>query len=306
MKIDVIIPLYKPGKELFTLLDALKNQTIPIQNIILMNTEEKYFKQLVYGKNFPKHHQNVKVFHLSKREFDHGKTRHVGVGRSDADVFIMMTQDALPADDKLVEHLIAHLKDDVAVAYARQLPKEDCRPEERLSRDFNYSAQSHIKSSADLERLGIKTYFCSNVCAAYRRDIYDKLDGFVKKAIFNEDMIYAAKVIEKGYRIAYEAEAQVFHSHNYTNMQQLHRNFDMGVSQAEHPEIFDNVPSESEGMKMVKTTTKQLKADKLWWRIPYFYMQCACKYAGYLLGKNYKKLPRKLILKLTSNKDYWR
>ncbi len=306
MKIDVIIPLYKPGKELFTLLDMLKKQTVSIQNIILMNTEEKYFEQLTYGTDFPYLYQNVKIFHLSKKEFDHGKTRHMGVCRSDADVFVTMTQDALPADAELIEKLTGNLKDNIAVAYARQLPKEDCRLEERLSREFNYPAQSRIKNSKDIKELGIKTYFCSNVCAAYRRDIYDKLGGFVKRAIFNEDMMYAAKVIENGYGIAYEAEAQVFHSHNYTNMQQLRRNFDMGVSQAEHSEIFEKVPSESEGMKLVKSTTKQLLKHKLWWRIPYFYTQCACKYAGYLLGKHYKKLPRKLVLALTSNKEYWK
>ena len=306
MKIDIIIPLYKPGKELFDLLDRLKKQTLPVQNVILMNTEEKYFEQLTYGTDFVHAYPNVKVYHLSKKEFDHGKTRHMGVRRSDAEVFVTMTQDALPTDDKLLEKLTANLKEQVAVAYARQLPRDDCRIEEQISREFNYPAASGIKTATDLEKLGIKTYFCSNVCAAYRRDIYDTLGGFVKKAIFNEDMIYAAKVIEKGYGIAYEAEAKVLHSHNYTNMQQLHRNFDMGVSQAEHPEIFENVPSESEGMKLVKSTTKKLFEQKLWWRVPYFYTQCACKYAGYFLGKHYKKLPRKMILALTSNKEYWK
>lgn len=306
MKIDVIIPLYKPGKELFELLDKLNHQTAPVQNIILMNTEEKYYKQLVYGRNFPDRYRNVKVYHLSKREFDHGKTRHMGVCRSDADVFVMMTQDAVPADEYLLERLIANLKNDVAVAYARQLPKEDCSPEECFSRGFNYPEESRIKSAGDLEKLGIKTFFCSNVCAAYRRDVYDELGGFVNRAIFNEDMIYAAGVIKSGYRIAYEAQACVYHSHNYTNMQQLRRNFDLGVSQADHRAIFESVPSESEGMKLVKSTTNYLKEHQMLHRIPHFYMQCACKYAGYLLGKKYKKLPRKMILWLTGNKEYWK
>lgn len=306
MKIDVIIPLYKPGKELFELLDLLKKQTKPIQNIILMNTEEKYFERLTYGTDFVHAYPNVKVYHLSKKEFDHGRTRHAGVKKSDADVFVTMTQDALPANEKLIENLTANLTGKVAVAYARQLPREDCRPEERLSRDFNYPSESRVKTAEDLQTLGIKTYFCSNVCAAYRRELYEELGGFVKRAIFNEDMIYAAKVIEKGYAIAYEAGAEVIHSHNYSNGQQLHRNFDMGVSQAEHPEIFENVPSESEGMKLVKSTTKELLKQKMWWRIPGFYMQCAGKYVGYFLGKHYKKLPRKMILALTSNKEYWK
>ena len=52
MSIDIIIPLYKPKKELFALLDALLTQTVRVNRIILMNTEEKYFTQLIYGSLF--------------------------------------------------------------------------------------------------------------------------------------------------------------------------------------------------------------------------------------------------------------
>lgn len=70
--------------------------------------------------------------------------------------------------------------------------------------------------------MGIKTYFCSDVCAAYNRKKYIENGGFVKKAIFNEDMLYAAKVIQNGESIYYNAEARVIHSHNYNFMQQFH------------------------------------------------------------------------------------
>lgn len=305
MTIDVIIPLYKPGKELFTLMDSLQRQSVPIRNIILMNTEEKYFTQLIYGTRFLERYKNVQVYHLSKKEFDHGQTRRRGVMKSDAEVFVMMTQDAIPADDCLIEHLTAPLRGSVAVAYARQLPAKNCNFIERYTRSFNYPAKSFVKSAEDLPRLGIKTYFCSNVCAAYRREIYEELGGFVPRTIFNEDMIYAAGAIRAGWQIAYAADAKVIHSHNYTHMQQLHRNFDLGVSQAEHPEVFSGVPSESEGKKLVKNVTAYLKQKHRMNKLPYFYMQCFCKYTGYLLGKNYKKLPKALVLALTSNKEYW-
>lgn len=306
MKIDVIIPVYKPGEELFSLLDKLERQTIPVQNIILMNTEEKYFEQLIYGKKFIEKYHNVKVYHLSKREFDHGGTRHQGVKRSDAEIFVTMTQDALPADEFLLERLTADLSDKVAAAYARQLPAAGCSETEKASRRFNYPPVSRIKTAADIEELGVKTFFCSNVCAAYRRDIYDTLGGFIRHTIFNEDMIYAAAAVKAGYGIAYEAEAKVFHSHNYTNLQQLRRNFDLGVSQADHPEIFAEIPSESEGKKLVKETYGYLKGRKKLYLFPGFCIQCGFKYAGYLLGKNYKKLPRKWILKITTNREYWK
>lgn len=317
MDIDIIIPLYKPDKTLFALLDSLNGQTLPIRRIILLNTEEKYFERLVYGSRILENYKNLEVFHVSKREFDHGTTRRLGVKKSQSEIFVMMTQDAIPKDVTLLEKLTKHLREaledggsekkgrQAAVAYARQLPREDCNVLERFSRAFNYPAQSALKSAEDLQALGIKAFFCSNVCAAYRRDIYEELGGFVKHTIFNEDMLYAAGAVKAGYCVAYEAEAQVIHSHNYTNGQQLCRNFDLGVSQAQHPEVFRGVSSESEGKKLVKAAASYLWKNHRRRQLPYFYSQCFCKYLGYLLGKHYRMLPRWLILRLTSNKDYW-
>ena len=307
VKIDVIIPVYKPDSKLFTLLDRLENQTMAVQNIILMNTEKKYFKQLLGGNSmFIEKYRNVRVWHLSKREFDHGGTRHRGVAHSDAEIFITMTQDAMPVDSTLVEKLVQGLAGKVAVAYARQLPSENSDELEHISRSFNYPENSCIKTAADLKKLGIKTFFCSNVCAAYRRDVYDELGGFIRHTIFNEDMIYAAGAVKAGYGIAYCAEARVVHSHNYTNLQQLRRNFDLGVSQADHPEVFSGVVSESEGKKLVKEAWRQLKVKKQLYRFPRFCVQCGFKYAGYLMGKHYRWLPRKWVLALTCNREYWK
>lgn len=110
--------------------------------MILLNTEEKYFEQLIYGIRFLETYQNVKVYHVSKREFDHGGTRRMGVKKSSADVFVMMTQDAMPKDDRLIEKLVEPLQGEVAVAYARQLPREDSTPVESYTREFNYPAKS--------------------------------------------------------------------------------------------------------------------------------------------------------------------
>jgi len=306
LKIDVIIPVYRPGRELFSLLDRLERQTVPVQNILLMNTEKTYFEELMRGVELADRYPNVKVWHISKQEFDHGGTRHRGVMNSDAGVFITMTQDALPADEFLVEKLTARLSGQVAAAYARQLPAADCKETEKASRWFNYPSVSGMKSAEDIGRLGVKTFFCSNVCAAYRREIYDLLGGFIRHTIFNEDMIYAAGAVKAGYSIAYEADARVIHSHNYTNIQQLRRNFDLGVSQADHPEIFAEIPSEAEGKKLIKETYTYLKGRKKLYLFPGFCVQCGFKYTGYLLGKHYKKLPRKWILRITTNREYWK
>lgn len=305
-RIDIIIPTYKPDQRFFKLIEKLTHQSVSVNRIIVMNTEQKYFDRLVYGTSFAKDYHNIVVRHLSKREYDHGRTRNQGVRHSDADYFVMITQDAVPADEYVVERLLENLqKENVAVAYARQLADEKSSEEERYIRNFNYPPQSRIKDREDLDKQGIKTFFCSNVCAAYDRKIFDSLGGFVKHTIFNEDMLYAAKAVEAGYAIAYVAEAQVYHSHDYTNGQQFHRNFDLGVSQADHPEVFEKYPSESEGIRMVKGLVEHLKKKKMKRRIPHVLCQSACRYMGYLLGKNYRRLPGRLVLAMSSNKEYW-
>lgn len=306
LKIDVIIPTYKPGGELFALLDALEAQTLPVNRVILMNTDKKYFEDFIQGVKFAERYQNVEVHHLSKREFDHGGTRHQGVQYSDADIFVCMTQDAMLVDDRLLEKLTARLFGDVGAAYARQLPGQKSSEFEQISRCFNYPASSCLKSAADVGTLGVKTFFCSNVCAAYRRDVYDELGGFIRHTIFNEDMIYAAGLVRAGYQIAYEAEAQVVHAHDYTNIQQLRRNFDLGVSQAEHPEVFAAVCCESEGKKLFLAAWRSLKNKKRLYKFPGFCVQCFFKYAGFLLGKHHAALPRSWVLRLTANREYWK
>ena len=82
------------------------------------------------------------------------------------------------------------------------------------------------------------------------------MGGFSAPCIFNEDMIFAGRAIKLGYSVAYVAEARVIHSHNYSAMQQFHRYFDNGVSQAMHPEVFRGIHSEREGGRLVKNTIK--------------------------------------------------
>ena len=140
----------------------------------------------------------------------------------------------------------------------------------------------------------------------YRRDVYDKVGGFLHKAIFNEDMVYAGNAMYQGYAICYVADAGVIHSHNYSYMQQFHRNFDLGVSQTQHPEIFSGVRSESEGMRMVKSTIMHFRHIGKSYLIPDYVIMCAFRFLGYKLGRNYEKIPKRIVVACSMNRDYWK
>ena len=302
-RVNVIIPTYHPGKEFPALLKGLKNQEYQPDKVIIMNTEKEGWDAR-WETIFPR----TEVHHIKKEQFDHGGTRKEGAALADGSILVFMTQDAVPYDKFLIGNLIKPLleKERVGAAYAGQLPREDCRFREKCTRSFNYPEASCIKTEKDLPVYGIKTFFCSNVCAAYRREAYEKAGGFVKKAIFNEDMICAGNMVKAGYGIAYTADAKVVHSHNYTCLQQLHRNFDLGVSQADHPEIFEGVPSEGEGIRLVKKTAGILVKAGKFWLLPKLFFQSGFKYIGYFMGKRYRKLPSKLVLWATMNKAYWK
>lgn len=307
-KVDVIIPVYRPDKRLLTLIERLNKQTEKINQIIIVNTEQKYFETLILGTSFWEKYKNVKVIHISKKEFDHGKSRNLGVKQSQTSYFLFLTQDALPLDENLISPLLNTLENNkkVAVAYGRQLPAEDAGIIERYTREFNYPAEPRIKTQADMAEMGIKTFFCSNVCAMYRKEIFTELGGFINHTIFNEDMIYAGGAVKAGYGIAYVPQAQVIHSHNYTGGQQLKRNFDLGVSQADHPEIFEGIASESEGIKLVKRTAAYLIHMHKSHLVVKLIYQSGCKYIGFWLGKNYRKLSAKTIARFTMNPEYWK
>lgn len=302
MEVDVLIPVYRPDGKLTELLKRLKMQNYPIHRVILMNTEEKHFPAELTGI-----WDRVEVYHLAKEEFDHGGTRDRGVRMSTADLVVCMTQDAMPADETLIEELVKPFDDpEVWAAYARQLPNEDCREVEKYTRSFNYPEQSMVKTKEDLDGLGIKTFFCSNVCAAWRREKYLEIGGFVKHTIFNEDMILAGTMIKQGGKIAYCAKAKVIHSHNYSAFQQFHRNFDLAVSQTMYPEVFGGIRSESEGIKLVKKSLSYcIKIGKPWLMIQVV-TQSAGKLLGYKMGQRYRSLPMWLILRCTMSPSFWR
>ena len=302
LTVDVLIPAYRPDQKFQMLLDRLAAQTYPIRRIIVINTDRDQ-----YPEENIREPEQMELFHIEKEEFDHGTTRGRAAMRSTADLMLFMTQDAVPADRHLVEHLVSAFEDPtVGAAYARQIPHKEHSSIEKFTRHFNYPPESSVKRASDIGKLGIKTFFCSDACAMYRKSIYEELGGFLPDAIFNEDMLFASRLIYSGYAIAYCAEARVIHSHEYSGPEQFRRNFDNGVSQKMYFREFGNLPAYGEGKRLVLSTAGYLirKGEVLsCFRLAWL---SACKLSGFLLGKRYYLLPKPLVRKLTMNQGYWK
>lgn len=254
-KISVIIPVLNAEKYIKSLLDMLFNQTVRPDEIVVVDSESEDNTTAIC-KQYP----NVRIISILRKDFDHGKTRDLALKQCIGDIVIFMTQDAIPYDNNCFENLVKVLKcnSKVAVACARQLPRKDASAIERLIREYNYPGQSNIRSQKDVVSMGIKAFFCSDVCAAYNKKIYEEIGGFDYPIKTNEDMLFAAKAINNDYLVAYCAEAMVYHSHNFNLREQYKRNYIQGFELQIHKEELLNVSQNSEGIKLVYYVSKKL------------------------------------------------
>lgn len=289
-KIDIIILTLNNEDNVRRFLYAIEMQSVRPDKIIIMNTlkDEKDRSTIVDIEN-DHHGLHIDKKIVYKKDFFHGKTRNDGAKCSDADYIIYMTDDAIPYDEHLIETLYKGMVDNkdkkVAMSYARHIAYKGATFTENKTREFNYPDKSVIKD-IDTEKIyGIKNYFASNVCCIYDKKIFDSLGGFEDNVSFNEDELYAYKVIKNGYRVYYNASAKVYHSHNYTLKEQYKRNVLVGLSQKTHSDIFGHISSENEGIKLVKYMTIECLKRLKFITLIKFYIECIYRYKGYMDGK---------------------
>lgn len=249
------------------------------------------------------------VHKIAKSDFNHGGTRNLAVKFVDveSEILVFMTQDALLADEFALENLLKPFSDPkVAAVCGRQLPHKEATPLAAHARLFNYPAESQLKSVGDIEWLGIKTVFMSNSFAAYRKSVFEELGGFPDNTILAEDMSLTAKMVLAGYKVAYCAEAQVHHSHNYTLKQEFQRYFDTGVFQAKEPWIQKKFGKASgEGKRFVLSELRYLSQNAPLW-IPIALCSTLCKFIGFKMGTAWNKLPKSWLPKLSMHSNYWK
>ena len=193
----------------------------------------------------------------------------------------------------------------IAATFGRQVALPDAIPPERFSRLFNYPKGYIVKSKDDIPRLGIKTFFFSDVCSAIRRREFDAIGGFPERIIMNEDMILASKLILQGHKIAYSPEAEVWHSHNYNLSQQFKRYFDIGASLSMNSWIMGYAKAEGEGFRFIKEQFAYLMQHGHYRWIPYSMGLNVAKYTGYKLGLMEKRLPVKLKIIFSMHRNFW-
>src|SRR5262249_8461604 len=198
-----------------------------------------------------------------------------------------LTQDAILRDSNALARLLAAFDDDsVAAAYGRQLPRPGAKRIEAHARLFNYPGQSAIRSIASISSLGFRTIFFSNSFGAYRTTALDEVGGFPRESNFGEDTVVAARLIQQGWRIAYAADATVFHSHAMSLSDEFQRYRMIGRLHSSEPWLLrDFGHATGAGGSFVLSEIRYLAMHSPQ-SIPEALLRSALKYMAYQAGRH--------------------
>ncbi len=301
MKTLVIIPTLQAGDLIEAQLSKLGHLSSEVNVLVIDSSSTDDTTEIV--KRF-----GYECRVISRESFNHATTRNIALEYDKPDFYLFMTQDALPADDTLIEDIAKPFQDsDVVVSYARHIPYRGADKIERFNRKTNYPDQSIVKSMDRLHELGLKTFFCSNSCAMYRASYFRKVGGFKDGVIMNEDMEFTARAIMDGKKIAYCADARVYHSHMFSGSQLFKRYFDIGIFFKTNGDIKNYLKgyeaAEKMGIRQAKDELRYLYAKEKG-LIPKSIWFSMIKYSAYNLGIRYDKLPL-FLRRFFSLHKYW-
>jgi rhamnosyltransferase len=299
---SVIIPTRNGGRVLREFFSALRLQTLQPTAVIVGDSMSDDDTVDICREN------GATVYPIDLHAFDHGGTRSLLTKKAPTEIVVFFTQDAILADREAVSRLLVPLAGDrtLSCCYGRQLPRIDANPISAHLRLFNYPERADVRTFADRNRLGIRTIFISNSFAAYRKSDLAAAGYFKNGLIFGEDTCTLGRLLQAGGKVMYVADAQVYHSHNYSWLEEFRRSFDIGVlHQSEKWLLATYGLAENVGARYVRELFASLwQQGKYGWMLDAA-VRSAGKFAGYKLGRNFDKIPIIVRPTLSMHRRWW-
>lgn len=301
LKWGLFIPTYNAEPFLTKLLPAIAEQSASPDRFLVIDSSSQDNTAELFRQ------AGAEIIVIDKSEFNHGGTRQRAVETmADMDVVVFLTHDALPANQYCFENILKAFEDGhIGMAYGRQLPRDGASPIESHARVLNYPDIADIRTRSDARRLGAKVAFCSNSFAAYRSTALKEVGYFPTQVIVSEDTYCAAKMLMAGWSMAYKADAQVKHSHDYTTIEEFKRYFDIGAFHSEQPWLIEEFGRmEGEGLKFVRSELCYLWAHAPF-HIPSALIRTGTKLAGFKMGQRQELFSTKMKRRMSMHAFYW-
>jgi rhamnosyltransferase len=249
----------------------------------------------------------IRIEQIPAKAFHHAATRNLAASLGTAPIVINLSGDAIPASPLWLHKMLANFDDPgVGAVYGRQFPRPESTSERSATFDMVYGERKVVKDPAHRNEMGYRFYHFSDVNSAIRRNVWER-NPYPENLKMYEDLAIAKQILDGGWKIVYEPEAPVFHSHYYTAAQLFKRYFDIGYT-LKHLEIWDAPGTRSSMLRdwrrLLRKQVTRIKGGGRHPRVHSAVGQNLAKSAGLLLGVNQRFLPLALKRHFSSYRVY--
>ncbi len=228
--VTVAIPVRDGGELLERTLAALAGQTVAHELLVCDSGSRDSSPALARARG-------ARVLEIESRAFSHGGTRNLLMREAAGAHVALLTQDAEPVERDWLERMLAgfELARDVGIVYGPYRPRGDAPVAVRLELERWFASlapdgEPTIEHLAPAERalpavalVGRRGFFTdANACVA--RAAWERVP--FREVAYAEDRVLAVDMLRAGYAKAFLPAAAVWHSHDYSTLQQLRRSFD--------------------------------------------------------------------------------
>jgi len=173
----------------------------------------------------------IRVERIPAEQFNHGETRNLGAQIARGEFIVFLTQDATPANDQWLQHLITPMQTDTCIAAvcSRQLPRQECNPVVAGHLATTYPLCStkeeikHFPPGKRDQQIFRRCITLSNVSAAYRKTTLLRFP--FPRTNFAEDAAWEFAALRRGDATMFQPQSVVLHSHTYTMLEWLRRSY---------------------------------------------------------------------------------
>lgn len=199
--VSIVIRTKNEGRYIGQVLSIIFAQTYKSVEVLIIDSGSTD-ETLEIAKEYP-----VRMYEIKPEEFTWGYALNYGIHKAKGKYVVCLSAHALPLSDRWLEALIANFSDEkVAAVAGNMLPCHDCNPFDRrgLLKKYNIEKQELFEGPP---------FIFSNSSSAIRKSVWDEIH-FNESLLAVEEEDWARKVRKTGYKIMYEPEAKVYHSHN--------------------------------------------------------------------------------------------
>lgn len=212
----LIIRCLNEAEHLPKLLESLKTQTMQPTEVLVVDsgsTDDTVCIAREFG---------ARVVEIRPEEFSFGRSLNFGASHAHGDILVMVSAHTYPLSDRWLERLVAPFADPkVALTYGAQ--RGDSRT--KFSESQLFLQWFPAKSTSDQSHP-----FCNNANAAVRRSIWTTMP-YDEEIPGLEDIHWAKRARQRGFKIAYAADAPIAHVHeeSYKQIARRYRREGMGL-----------------------------------------------------------------------------